>query len=401
MEHESNFCANERLQNCFDFGHGSNYSEGARPRHTRRHVNCPACSHANAMLTIDSAEFSALTLAEAVPVWKQIREQRERLRPRTHEATRTYFVALEKFFGDVRLKDITAGQLREYQVARAANLLATEKGEIQPWKKPCGNSTINHELAALGKLLAHCGLWDRLKGYYAPRAIPAWSPRDVLSEEDEARVFEKVRGHPEAELAYWVAVITNNTSAAGCELRGLRLRHLVWNTPRVDANGTDRNPSLVDIPAEAVKNENRPRKIPLNPLALWAFQMVYRRALALGCTKPEHYLFPLRDRATRKWDPTRSASRWFLRKSWGHMVRIAGVEGLHPHDLRHQFITRGLENGVEPDSLRAVCGHVNPKLTEYYSHIRLQAKLAVVMAVMPKKPVRPAQEGRERNGTYF
>jgi integrase len=285
----------------------------------------------------------------------------------------------------VKLKYITAGQLREYQIARSKNLLMTERGEMHPWKRPCGHSTINHELAALGKLLRHCGLWEKLGGYYAPRPIPAWSPRGVLNEDDEARLFDVARDHPEAELAYLVATITNNTSAAGCELRGLRLRHLTFREPTLDPKtGLDMTPSEVYIPPEIVKNLNRPRNIPLNPAAKWAFQQCYKRALACGSCKPEHHLFPLRPRIG-EWDPEQPASRSWLRKSWAHLVRIADLPGLHPHDLRHQFITRGLENGVDPDSLRAVCGHVNPKLTEYYSHHRMQAKLAVVMAVMPAK----------------
>jgi integrase len=366
-------------------------------QHTLGHANCPACVRMDAMLTIESATFSALTLAEAVPLWKQIREQRERLRPRTHESTAGYFAALEKFFGDVRLKDITPGQLREYQIARGKNLLSTDRGEIAPWKKPAGNSLINHELAALGKLLNHCGRWRKLKLYYAPLSIPTWSPRDVLNEEDEERLFEKVKGHAEAELAYCVAVITNNTSAAGCELRGLQLKHLTFCEPTIDKQtGIDQTPSTVYIPPEIVKNRNRPRKIPMNPLAKWAFEQCYKRALACGSCGPEDYLFPFW-LYRNKWDPKRPASRWFLRKSWGHLVRLANVPGLHPHDLRHQFITRGLENGVDPDSLRAVCGHINPKLTDYYSHIRIQAKLAVVMAVMPKK--KPAAPAR-RDGTH-
>jgi integrase len=344
------------------------------------------------MLTIDSVEFSALTLAEAVPIWKQIREQRERLRPRTHEATRTSFVALEKFFGDVRLKDITAGQLREYQIARTKNLLSTEHGDIHPWRAAAGHSTINHEMSALGKLLHHCGLWARLKLYYAPLAIPAWSPRDVLSEDDEAHLFDVVRDHPEAELAYWVACITNNTSAAGCELRGLQLKHLTFRQPTIDKKTrADQTPSEVYIPPEIVKNRNRPRRIPLNAEALWAFQQCYKRALACGSCQPEHYLFPFRVRIG-EWDPERGATRSWLRKSWGHLVRISKLKGLHPHDLRHQCITRMLEAGVAGETVRAVAGHVNPKVMEYYSHVRLQAKLAAVMSLVPAKKKSPERE---------
>lgn len=364
---------------------------GATPiQHTIGHLNCPACVRTDAMLTIDAAEFSALTLAEAVPIWKQIREQRERLRPRTHEATAGCFVALEKFFGAVRLKDITAGHLREYQIARAANVLRVEWGAIHPWKMAAGHSTINHELSALAQMMHHAGVWVRLRPYYAPLAIPSWSPRDILSEEDEARLFEKAKGHPEAQLAYWVACITNNTSAAGCELRGLRLKHLTLG----DAGMAD-----VYIPPEIVKNRNRPRRIPLNPAARWAFEQCYRRALECGSSRPDDCLFPLRI-CIGRWDPTQPASRSWLRKSWAHLVRIAGTPGLRPHDMRHQCITRMLEAGVDPETVRAVAGHVSPKLTEYYSHIRRQAKYAAVMAIGGRKQPCSERHVTARNGTY-
>ena len=368
-------------------------------QHTLGHKNCPACVRADAMLTIDAAEFSALTLAEAVPLWKQIREQRERLRPRTHEFTAGCFASLEKFFGDLRLKDITAGQLREYQIARTTNALATDRGVIHPWKKAAGHSAINHELSALGKLLHHCGLWERLHLYYAPLAIPRWSPRDVLNEDDEARLFDRVAIHPDAQLAYWVACITNNTSAAGCELRGLQLKHIHFRELRLDEDGVDQNPSEVEIPAEIVKNFNRPRKIPLNSVALWAFQQCYRRALACGSCRPEDYLFPLRVRIG-VWDPGRGASRSWLRKSWAHLVRIAGVPGLHPHDLRHQFITRLLEMGEKPETVRAIAGHVNPKLTEYYSHFRRMVKYTALLQIEPKKQQAREHAAHRRSGTY-
>jgi len=39
---------------------------------------------------------------------------------------------------------------------------------------------------------------------------------------------------------------------------------------------------------------------------------VYRRAIKLGSTNPEHYLFPIRVKQG-EYDPTRSATRWFPR----------------------------------------------------------------------------------------
>lgn len=315
------------------------------------------------------------------------------MRPRTHEFTGSCFVALGKFFGQMQLKTITAANLREYQIGRAANTLRTSKGETHPWNNAAGNSTINHELAQLGSLLNHAGLWkDRLKLYYSPLKIAAWSPRDVLSVDDEKRLFEVAKGHPEAELAYLVACITNSTSASGCELRGLRLENVTFLEPTLDENGKNLSPSFVYIPPEIVKNNNRPRKIPLVPQAEWAFQQCMKRALACGSCKPNDHLFPLR-LSIGKWDPERPASRSWLRKSWDHLVRIAGTPGLRPHDLRHQFITRKIEEGWESDPLRSLCGHVNPKLTEYYSHVRDHKKLELLNGP-PSVPAAPKPKPR-------
>ena len=128
----------------------------------------------------------------------------------------------------------------------------------------------------------------------------------MLTEEDEQELFSKAASHPEAALAYWVACITNNTTASGLELRGLRLKKIMLR---------DKEISEIYVPAEACKNTSRPRKIALNRTARWAVEQCYKRALSIGSCMPDHYLFPFRiNRNT--WDPARPASRWYLRKSW-------------------------------------------------------------------------------------
>lgn len=368
-------------------------------KHSRSHGSeCRACTRLDTMLTVDAEELSTLRLCDAVPIWKEIRKQRERFRPRTHEATHGCFVALAKFFGEVRLKDITPGQLRAYQLARAANRIETAEGEVSPWKRRAGNSCINHEISALAQLLRHCGLWAPIQLYYSPLLIPAWSPREIPTEEEEERLFQDAALCNEARLAFLVACITANTSAAGCELRGLQLRNLFFREPRLNEKGIDMNPSEVEIPPEIVKNFNRPRKIPLNPEALSAFRECYRRALACGSTDPKHHLFPFRI-CRNRWDPTRPASRSWLRKSWAHLKRATELTKLNPHDMRHLFITRCFENDLETDTIVALAGHVDPRVTAYYSHQRRRKKYAAVMTISHKGPVSTSSV-RDRSGTY-
>jgi len=358
------------------FTPGTAAGESARAdglRHSAGHIDCPACIEADLQLIQMDLDLSRLSFEQAAPVWMELR-RRGHLKARTHETNLGYIAALHKFFGALRLCDITAGHLREYQLLRTQNPVIghIDGRELHTWRLAAGHSLINHELSFLAQMLKHCRLWSKLQPYYFPLAIPKWSPRDVLSEEDEEELFSKAAGHPEAQLAYWVACITNNTTAAGCELRGLRLKHLLLREPP--------EISEIYIPEDAVKNSSRPRKIALNRTARWAVQQCLRRALELGSCQPHHYLFPFR--INRKlWNPERQASRWFLRKSWDKLRAATGFATLNPHDLRHQCITRMLENGVNPETVRAIAGHVTEQMMWYYSHQRRQAKYDAVMAI--------------------
>jgi integrase len=358
------------------------------------------------LLTAVDADLSSLPFAEAAEIWMDIRRQRP-LRPRTHESTRGYLDALVAFFCELRLNQINPGHLREYQIARKANRIRIGDPDeivgyrdIRPWKRCAGASIINHELNTLSQLLSHCRLWAGLKPFYHPLSTPSWSPRDVLSDEDEERLFDIASRNSEVSLAYCVAAITNNTSAAGCELRGLKLKHLLLRDPQLDRHGVDLNPSEIYIPPEATKNNSRPRKIPLNPTAKWAVRELYKRALALGATQPEHYLFPFRI-APGKYDPMRPPSRWFLRNNWNKLRELTGLSKLCPHDLRHQCITRLFENGATKETVKAIAGHVTDQMADYYSHIRVQAKMAALNAIDPRsyrvaKPVGNIRTGTDR-----
>jgi hypothetical protein len=175
--------------------------------------------------------------------------------------------------------------LKAYQVARQSNAIAIAAKVQHPWTRMGSNSRINHELNVLAQMLRACNDWERIRPYYFPLEVPNWSPRQILSETEEEALFRKVAGYPEAELAYCVAAITNNTTASGIELRCLKLEN-VYLRPRGEI-------SEIYIPPEACKNDHRPRKIALNEIARWAVSKVYQRAIKLGCTEPR--TLPLSD----------------------------------------------------------------------------------------------------------
>ena len=343
--------------------------------HTPGHVKCPACTAANAALQADRSKLAELPFTAAAQWWMLLRSQSPKLKPRTHETTQDYLDALQKFFTDIPLREITPGHVRGYQIARMHNVLRVGGQELHPWKHAAGHSIINHEISVLGQMLTHCRLWQRIKPYYFPLSQPGWSPRQILTEEEEEKLWKVASEHPECELAYLVALITNNTTAAGIELRGLRLKHLFLEPSGI---------SEIYIPEDSVKNNSRPRRIALNREAKWAFERLYKRAINLGSYEPEHYLFPFRLKRNA-WDPTRPPSRWFLRVSWNRLRKATGCAELNPHDLRHHCITRLLENDIEPETVRAIAGHVTAKMMEYYAHHRRRVRYAAVVAIEDKK----------------
>ncbi len=282
---------------------------------------------------------------------------------------------LLRSFGHRRLCDITTDDIRDYQLER--------KFEV-------GNRMVNLEVKTLRQILRSNKLWARIADDYKPLPENTEGPGRALSVEEEKRLFSTARSNPQWQTAYYAALLAANTTARGCELKGLRLQDvdLMNRTMRVRRLTT--------------KSDAGCRIVPLNDTAMWATTRLLERAKVLGATEPDHYLFPAcRFRETQEgrnvvgagYDPASPMKTW--RTAWRNLTRQAGLKGLRFHDLRHHCITRLAEAGVPEQTLMAISGHVSRQMLEHYSHIRMQAKRKAVKAIDSLRPTNGAQDERQ------
>lgn len=67
-----------------------------------------------------------------------------------------------------------------------------------------------------------------------------------------------------------------------------------------------------------------------------------------------------------------------LKKSWATLVELAQVEDFTFHDMRHDFASRLVQNGVDLYQVRDLLGHSSITLTERYAHLAPHQKRAAV-----------------------
>ncbi len=321
-------------------------------QHTLDHQDCPACEATrDATLGHDPDLLLSLKFSSAAENWLSTRKPY--LKERTFYMYGHHIATLAKFFGELAVQKIHLGHLRQYQLARMSN-----SGGM--WERRAGPSIINHELSVVQQVLKRAGRWKNLAHHYEPLPLPPSKRPKVMTEQEERRLFEIAAGNPEYELAYLVASLSVNTTACGSELRFLRLEHIhLGENPRFVIDG-------------GAKNNFRIRTIPLNPTAAAQMVTCLRRANERGSVHPQHYLFPKR-LVRGIWDPLTPASTSWLRQSFHAMREAAALPWLTPHCLRHQAITKMLEFGVPPETVRSIAGHVTEHMMRWYCHTRYAA----------------------------
>jgi len=82
------------------------------------------------------------------------------------------------------------------------------------------------------------------------------------------------------------------------------------------------------------------------------------------------------DRTTGPAFVTASGARWHRSEAWRTLRRLAKMavpdkaSSLHPHDLRHAFVTLSLDTGASLRDVQDAAGHADPRTTRRYDRAR-------------------------------
>lgn len=103
--------------------------------------------------------------------------------------------------------------------------------------------------------------------------------------------------------------------------------------------------------------QKKPHRVPLSPPALQLLQKIRARE-----KHSSSYIFPSRARSTR---PHLTE----LKKSWSRICRLADLEGVRIHDLRHTYASILVSGGASLPIIGALLGHTQDQTTHRYAHL--------------------------------
>lgn len=326
-----------------------------------------------------ATSLQALPFSDAADKWLEQRQSFGRIiRDSTAACYRDYIARL-KDFGFPPLGEIHIGHIHAYQAQR--------RKEYHP-------ASVNHDINLLCQMMTQCELWAPIQPHYQPLPLPEQDPPKVMTETEEDAFFAFASEEPSWQYAYWVASLTNNTTASGKELRMLQRASVHM----------DYDPPYFHVPKN-MKTPSRQRMIPMNERAITIMERVLKEAAKRGSTKPEHFVFPKREKRNF-FNPNLPASESWLKAQWKKLVDAA-VEAkiikfrIKPHNLRHQAITKLLDCGVPIETVRQIAGHgVDSLVTRHYHHGRMEVMARALDVIDPdrKRTPEPTTSSNGRKG---
>jgi integrase len=308
-----------------------------------------------------SKSYGMLNVKSAVERYSK--ERAAQVSPRMRAYWEEQARPLDKHFGELKLKRLTAEHLSDYQNSRLSEGRAPK--------------TINGEVSVLRQLLKHAKLWYRFEDYRPVRNDRPPAGR-ALTEDEQQILFTVAQSRSDWLYAYTAAVLGAYCGMRACEIKALQWKDVDFTTGVLDIRRS-KTPAGWRAPT-------------LNTVCRETLARLKAKAMLNNAAEPEHYVFPWHGRE-QKIDPTRPITSW--RSAWRSILYRAARneedEVIYPnlqrvrfHDLRHTAVTTMAEKGLPEQTIMAQVGHISPQMMKTYSHIRRQALNQAAAALEPK-----------------
>lgn len=191
-------------------------------------------------------------------------------------------------------------------------------------RQTVGPKTVNNELLVLAGILRQAKLWRELGEDYKPLPVPKRGPGRALTAEEAAHLIATALADDDWAVALCAAVLAASAGCRSWEIKSLRLTDIDHTRKNDPLHGGD------------------------------------------------------------GFDPTHHQRSWAT--AWDSLRRRAGLAGFRFHDLRHTYITNGIEGGIPIEVIMAQVGHISADMTRYYTHLSTHAKHAAAAKVQERNP---------------
>lgn len=260
----------------------------------------------------------------------------------TQLGERSHLAALTKFFGAYSMSAVSPDLVAKFRDQRLADGKAA--------------NTVRLDLALLGHLYAVAMReWGVGLVYNPVRLIRKPTPgaaRDRrLDAGEEARLFAAVAAHSNPMLK-WIVELAIETGMRRSEITSLKLEH-------------------VDMERRIVRlletKNGEPRTVPLSRRATEVMREAISNPVRPGDTRLIFFGEPGRDGQRRPWQYDRV---------WRQILAKEGFRDLHFHDLRHEAVSRLVEQGFSDQEVSAISGHKSMQMLKRYTHLRAEDLVA-------------------------
>ncbi len=341
----------------------------APPAHTPNHLDCPACDAARNDADLDLEE--GMTLQQASALWLDMRKAdaadngitARRIRATTESSYSQYLKSLNLFFGQIPLNKIHRGNLKEYQRIRLSGLdpfIRRRRPHEEPRPLTVSAKKVNQELATLRQVMQCADVWRReLEVGYKPLVEEESEVQRAMQPEEQELWLYTAQQKERWRVVHWYSLLAIGATLSTNEMRFLRLGDINLYQQTVTVAGAG-------VKCAARRRTNAL----LTADQLWAAEKLLERArMECGCTAPQDYVFPFRNRKY-SWDPARPMSTSGIKREWQEVREASGLLWVRQYDLRHTGATRNAEDNM-PDTVRdRRMGHrPNSRMREHYTHV--------------------------------